>query len=94
MANEDHKGSDERTGSKEEQTNSTEQEPKQRTERVKLSNNRRFPILLRLLVVLLLAVAMLALGAVIGYSVIGGGDWRDVFEIDTWRHITDFWLTS
>nr|WP_276313800.1 DNA-directed RNA polymerase subunit beta [Exiguobacterium algae] len=49
---------------------------------------------MRVLVVLLLAVAMLALGAVIGYSVIGGGEWRDVFDIDTWRHITDFWLTS
>jgi hypothetical protein len=46
------------------------------------------------LVVLVLAIAMLALGAVIGYSVIGGGDWKDVFDIETWRHITDFWLTS
>ena len=87
MANEDQKGSDE-------QKSSTEQEPKQQKDGVRLSNNRRFPILLRVLVVLVLAVLMLALGAIIGYSVIGGGDWRDVFNIDTWRHITDFWLTS
>ncbi|TCI57548.1 DNA-directed RNA polymerase subunit beta [Exiguobacterium sp. SH1S21] len=78
----------------EEQKGSEEKEPKERTERKRLSNNRRFPILLRIIVVLILAAAMLAIGAIIGYSVIGGGEWRDVFDIDTWRHITDFWLTS
>lgn len=78
----------------EEQKGSEEKEPKERTERKRLSNNRRFPILLRVIVVLILAAAMLAIGAIIGYSVIGGGEWRDVFNIDTWRHITDFWLTS
>lgn len=83
---------DEQTSS-EEQKGSPEQETKQKKQS-RLSNHRRFPILLRVLVVLVLAIAMLVLGAVIGYSVIGGGDWKDVFDIETWRHITDFWLTS
>ncbi|WP_215189474.1 DNA-directed RNA polymerase subunit beta [Exiguobacterium sp. s6] len=79
---------------KEEQNGSEQTESKERTQRKRLSNHRRFPILLRVIVVLLLAFVMLAIGAVIGYSVIGGGEWKDVFNIDTWRHITDFWLTS
>lgn len=78
----------------EEQNGSEQTEPKERTERKRLSNHRRFPIWLRVIVVLVLAVVMLAIGAIIGYSVIGGGEWKDVFNIDTWRHITDFWLTS
>lgn len=78
----------------EEQNGSEQTESKERTQRKRLSNHRRFPILLRVIVVLLLAFVMLAIGAVIGYSVIGGGEWKDVFNIDTWRHITDFWLTS
>lgn len=92
MANEQQTGSNETVEPKQDVTPETE--PKQRAERGRLSNHRRFPILLRVLVVVVLAIVMLAVGAIIGYSMIGGGEWKDVFNVDTWRHITDFWLTS
>ncbi len=39
---------------------------------------------------LLLAVMVLALGVVIGYSVIGGGNFWEALNLDTWRHIWNF----
>ena len=36
-----------------------------------------------------LIVLMVIIGALIGYSVIGGGHPIDVFKISTWTHIVD-----
>ena len=48
-----------------------------------------FPIWLRLLIVAGLIVIMVIIGALIGYSVIGGGNPIDVFKPSTWTHIVD-----
>ncbi|MFP3508839.1 DNA-directed RNA polymerase subunit beta [Peribacillus sp. SIMBA_075] len=50
---------------------------------------RLLPIWLRLLIVIgLIFIAVLS-GALIGYSVIGGGHAMDVFQKSTWTHIVD-----
>ncbi|AMM95706.1 DNA-directed RNA polymerase subunit beta [Peribacillus simplex] len=50
---------------------------------------RLLPIWLRLLIVIgLIFIAVLS-GALIGYSVIGGGHAMDVFQKSTWTHIID-----
>jgi len=50
---------------------------------------RLLPIWLRLVIVcVLIAVSILA-GAIVGYSVIGGGKASDVFNKSTWTHIVD-----
>lgn len=76
----------------EKQVNNKEDEPKKRSfkryfrmrERVRV-----FPIWLRVLVVLILAVIALALGLMFGYSVMGDGNAIDVFKKATWQHIVD-----
>lgn len=77
----------------EQQVKETEQPKQQQEVEDKSWDARRFPLLLRVVVVFVLIIVMTAIGAIIGYSVIGGGDWQDVFNPSTWRHITDFWLT-
>ena len=50
---------------------------------------RLLPIWLRLLIVIgLIFIAVLS-GALLGYSVIGGGNAMDVFHKSTWTHIID-----
>ncbi|WHY56603.1 DNA-directed RNA polymerase subunit beta [Peribacillus simplex] len=50
---------------------------------------RLLPIWLRLLIVIgLIFIAVLS-GALLGYSVIGGGPAMDVFQKSTWTHIID-----
>ncbi|AOH57167.1 hypothetical protein ABE28_022715 [Peribacillus muralis] len=50
---------------------------------------RLLPIWLRLLIVIgLIFIAALS-GALLGYSVIGGGHALDVFQKSTWTHIID-----
>ncbi|MFJ7994412.1 DNA-directed RNA polymerase subunit beta [Peribacillus frigoritolerans] len=50
---------------------------------------RLLPIWLRLLIVIgLIFIAVLS-GALLGYSVIGGGHAMDVFQKSTWTHIFD-----
>lgn len=50
---------------------------------------RLLPIWLRLLIVIgLIFIAVLS-GALLGYSVIGGGNAMDVFQKSTWTHIID-----
>ncbi|CAH0345106.1 DNA-directed RNA polymerase subunit beta [Bacillus sp. CECT 9360] len=58
----------------------------QAEERVKI---RLLPIWLRLIIVTVLIAASVSVGAVIGYSVIGGGNVSDVFKKSTWTHIVD-----
>ncbi|MEL3970693.1 DNA-directed RNA polymerase subunit beta [Rossellomorea oryzaecorticis] len=50
---------------------------------------RMLPIWLRILLVILFLAASLALGAMIGYGVIGDGNPADVFKKETWQHIVD-----
>ncbi len=50
---------------------------------------RMFPIWVRILLFLLLIAGSLALGLMVGYGVLGGGNPKDVFEKSTWQHIID-----
>ncbi|MBH9966665.1 DNA-directed RNA polymerase subunit beta [[Bacillus] enclensis] len=50
---------------------------------------RMLPIWLRILLVIVLLAASLALGAMVGYGVIGDGNPADVFKKETWQHIID-----
>ncbi|ANU18036.1 hypothetical protein BBI11_13765 [Planococcus maritimus] len=50
---------------------------------------RMFPIWLRILLVIALLVVMAALGAMIGYGVIGDGSAGDALKWETWQHIFD-----
>jgi DNA-directed RNA polymerase subunit beta len=50
---------------------------------------RMLPIWLRILLFILLLAGSLALGAVIGFAVIGDGKAADVFKAETWQHIID-----
>ncbi len=70
----------------EEPTRTNEQ---QETEPVKRERLRLLPIWLRVILVVLLFVILIALGLIIGYSVIGDGTALDVFKWETWKHILD-----
>lgn len=50
---------------------------------------RMFPIWLRVLLIIVLMAAAAALGAVVGFSIIGDGTAGDVFKKETWQHIFD-----
>ncbi|WP_437342333.1 DNA-directed RNA polymerase subunit beta [Jeotgalibacillus marinus] len=50
---------------------------------------RRFPILIRLALVIALISASLIIGLMVGYGVIGDGDPQDVLKKETWTHILD-----
>lgn len=50
---------------------------------------RLFPIWLRVLILLVLIALAAALGAVVGFSIIGDGSAEDVFKKETWQHIFD-----
>ncbi len=64
-----------------------QQEPK--TEQKQKIRIRLLPIWLRLIIVVVLVVVMVIIGALIGYSVMGGGNPIDVFKVSTWTHIVD-----
>lgn len=48
-----------------------------------------FPIWLRILVVIALAILCLIIGVIIGYGVIGDGSPSDALKKQTWQHIID-----
>lgn len=50
---------------------------------------RLFPIWLRLIVIAVLIVVFIVIGAIFGYSVLGGGKVSEVFDKSTWVHIVD-----
>lgn len=56
---------------------------------IRKTRKRRFPIWLRLIAIIVLMVISVVVGAVIGYSVVGDGDAGDVFNKETWTHISD-----
>lgn len=50
---------------------------------------RLIPIWLRVIIVLLVFIAAVILGLVVGYSVIGDGAASDVLKWETWQHLLD-----
>ncbi|MFA1822475.1 DNA-directed RNA polymerase subunit beta [Virgibacillus oceani] len=64
---------------------------KQRKEKRNERKPRRriFPLWLRIIVILILAVGALAAGLMIGFGVIGDGTPTDVLKVETWQHIMD-----
>ncbi|WP_347862203.1 DNA-directed RNA polymerase subunit beta [Salimicrobium sp. PL1-032A] len=57
--------------------------------RVLRHRRRVLPIWLRILLVLFLSLLALAVGLMIGYSVLGSGNPLEVFDWSTWQHIID-----
>ena len=72
-----------------EQVTSREAMRKKEQEATKKLRVRFFPIWLRLVIVLVLCVAALVGGAMVGYGIIGKGNPMDVFDVKTWTHIRD-----
>lgn len=50
---------------------------------------RKFPIYLRIIVVLVLLIVSALLGLIVGYAFFGDGTITDALKIDTYRHIYD-----
>ena len=50
---------------------------------------RLLPIWLRIILVLLLFIAVTAIGLIFGYSIIGEGEFDDALKWSTWKHILD-----
>jgi len=50
---------------------------------------RLFPILIRLVIVIALALGSLIIGLMVGYGVIGDGNPQDALKKETWTHIID-----
>lgn len=65
-----------------------EKEHKQEQEKIRV-RVRLIPIWLRILVVIALFALSIALGAAVGYGILGNGDPMDVFEKSTWTHVMD-----
>lgn len=64
-------------------------ETREQKDKVKKTRVRLIPIWLRLLIILVLLILSLAIGAMIGYGVLGDGNAFDVFKKSTWQHIAD-----
>jgi len=62
---------------------------KSRSKQHKKVRIRKFPIWLRIIVVLILAVLSLIGGLMVGYGILGNGSAFDVLEVETWQHIID-----
>lgn len=65
------------------------QEVKSRRKQNRKLRIRKFPILLRIVVVLILLCISLALGLMVGFGVLGDGNPTDALNKDTWQHIID-----
>ncbi len=68
-----------------------QEKAKRKQEKLQSKKPRRriFPIWLRIIVVLLLSVAALIAGLMIGYGVVGDGVPTDALKFETWQHIID-----
>lgn len=66
-----------------------EDEHQRSKEREKPARVRIFPLWLRIIVVLILALFALVAGLMIGYGVIGDGTPTDALKVETWQHIID-----
>lgn len=73
---------------KENTAEATKQKEKSRKRKKKV-RIRKFPIWLRIIVILILAVLSLMVGLMVGYGVIGEGNAVDALKVETWQHIID-----
>ncbi|MCG5102691.1 DNA-directed RNA polymerase subunit beta [Oceanobacillus alkalisoli] len=75
---------------KEQKTKGSKKEQEKRNE--KRNNSLRvrvFPIWLRIIIVIILAIFALVAGLMIGFGIIGDGNPIDALKVETWRHIID-----
>src|SRR5690625_630494 len=57
--------------------------------RFKRYRTRKFPIYLRIIVVLILLIISVLLGLIVGYAFFGDGSVADALKVDTYQHIFD-----
>lgn len=69
--------------------NETVSSEKQRTKRKKKQRIRKFPIWLRIIVVLILFALSLVGGLMVGFGIIGDGSPMDALKVETYQHIID-----
>lgn len=73
---------------KKEKVRSNRPQTKKRKRKRKVKyRKRRFPIILRVILILVLFAASLIGGLMFGYGILGDGPMKDVLEKDTWQHI-------
>lgn len=63
-----------------------EKKTREKKKRIRI---RLIPIWLRIIIVLVLLALSIIGGAMFGYSVMGSGEAKDIFEESTWTHIID-----
>lgn len=66
-----------------------EREKKEKPEKRRKIRRHAFPIWLRILVVILLAMLSIVVGVIFGYGIIGDGAPLDALKKQTWQHIID-----
>ena len=66
-----------------------EKRDKKKTDKKIKKQVRLIPIWLKFVIVLVLIVAFVIIGAMVGYGVLGDGEVLDVFKPATWTHIID-----
>ncbi|WP_068673745.1 DNA-directed RNA polymerase subunit beta [Oceanobacillus sp. Castelsardo] len=73
------------------ETRKQHKEQKKQNKFLKFERPRRrmFPIWLRIIVVLSLALTALVVGLMVGYGVLGDGNPIDALKVDTWQHLID-----
>lgn len=71
-----------------------EQGEQPKKQRKKKYRSRKFPIPLRILVVLVLLIISGLLGLVVGYGFFGDGEPLDALKIETYQHIIDIVKTE
>lgn len=77
------------TTSKEESKPKGKSREKRRKIRKLKYRKRKFPIILRVILILGLIGASLILGLMFGYGILGQGEAKEILEKDTWQHIVD-----
>lgn len=71
------------------QNNERKPSKQQKKKRKRHPRRRAFPILLRIIVIAILCAGALLLGAMVGYGILGEGEAKDIFQVETWQHILD-----
>ena len=78
-----------RTFEEKSSTNEVQDQDQQKKRTPKWVQIRRFPIIIRLALVIALVAASLIIGLMVGYGVIGDGNPQDALKKETWTHILD-----
>jgi flagellar basal body-associated protein FliL len=73
----------------EKQTREQMEKKKESERKNELVRIRLIPIWLRLVLLMVFMFTAVVAGAVVGYSMLGGGKASDVFKASTWTHIRD-----